>query len=74
MQSRVAWGLAVLLAVLLLGGAGIGLQHTYAFCVMMGGPGGPIYGSSPPSPGAPPTSIQWMLVGDKAAWWWRRSR
>ena len=27
--NSVAWGLAVLLAVLLLGGAGVGIRHTY---------------------------------------------
>jgi hypothetical protein len=29
MKNRVAWGLAVVLAVLLLGGVGVLIQHTY---------------------------------------------
>jgi hypothetical protein len=31
MKNRMAWGLALLLALLLLGGAGIGLRRTYEF-------------------------------------------
>jgi hypothetical protein len=37
MKNRMAWGLAVVLAVLVLGGVGILIKRTYTFTVIHGG-------------------------------------
>jgi hypothetical protein len=66
-KNRIAWGLALLLAVLVLGGSWIGIRRTYGF-VIFDRPGHTVLGSLPSTGG----DMHIVLMGDRVLLWWHR--
>jgi hypothetical protein len=66
MKNRMAWGLAVLLAVLLLGGAGIGIRRTYYFRTGYRGSSQSFFLARPYG------GMYYIALGPTYVAWWRR--
>jgi hypothetical protein len=67
MKTRMAWGLTVLLAVLLLSGAGIGIRHTFHFAAGFRSSGRAFFNF-------PYGGTHYNAVGPVYVAWWCRSR